>query len=86
MATTVDIESLLSSSPSPAKAPEPEAKPTDPAPEARPVRLVRLLSGGPPLTVTGRDEKGLVVVAWFSGDELKTARIADALLVPVELP
>lgn len=50
--------------------------------DLKPGDVVRLKSGGPSITITGRDAAiaGKVIVAWFDGRELRTASIgADAL-------
>lgn len=45
--------------------------------------LVRLKSGGPPLTVALITDAGLPVVAWFAGDELRVQTAMPQTLVPI---
>lgn len=62
--------------------------PTDPPPaeqpKGEPVYLVRLRSGGPPMTVGGSTKEGLIVVAWFAGNDMKSATLHPSMVVPVK--
>jgi len=52
----------------------------------KPKDLVRVKSGGPPMTVAGEDSRGMVLCEWFDGSNQKSGAFHPAVLVKYEPP
>lgn len=81
-----DMSDASEEVPLPTPEPTPAAPPPSPGAAASPLpRMVRLLSGGPAMTVAGAKD-GAVVCVWFAGDDMRSQALPPHMLVPVREP